>query len=102
MDRDLTSRRTISRYGVKLEELTSHGITLSRHDVLDASHTRRASPLLAGDRRDLSRLGQFPLPDKEFRSDLLLWDLSAKDRRMGVRPSPHVAVGLGPYLRLRL
>ena len=27
---------------------TSHGITLSRHDVLDASHTRRASPLLAG------------------------------------------------------
>src|SRR6266487_94728 len=29
-------------------ESTSHGITLSRHDVLEASHTRRASPLLAG------------------------------------------------------
>src|SRR5947207_1566014 len=27
---------------------TSHGITLSRHDVLEASYTRRASPLLAG------------------------------------------------------
>ena len=28
--------------------LTSHGITLSRHGVLEAPHTRRASPLLAG------------------------------------------------------
>ena len=27
---------------------TSHGITLSRHGVLEAPHTRRASPLLAG------------------------------------------------------
>ena len=34
--RDLTFRRTISRYGVKLvTEPTSHGITLSRHDVLE-------------------------------------------------------------------
>src|SRR6266516_273476 len=29
-------------------ESTSHGITLSRHDVLEASHTSRASPLLVG------------------------------------------------------
>ena len=48
-------------------ESTSHGITLSRHDVLEASHTRRVSPLLAG-----CPLGSLParairLPDKEFR-----------------------------------
>ena len=63
-DCDLTSAtRTISRYGVKptsrshsrrslrgdgITEPTSHGITFSRHDVLEASHTRKASPLLAG------------------------------------------------------
>src|SRR6266511_2448085 len=39
---------------------TSHGITLSRHDVLEARYTRRASPLLAGfSHWDYSHLGQF-------------------------------------------
>jgi hypothetical protein len=39
---------------------TSHEITLSRHDVLEASHTRRASPLLAGLFPEVAlKVGQF-------------------------------------------
>src|SRR5437764_14812192 len=51
------------------QEPTSHGITLSRHDVLEASHTRRASPLLAGLFAGItSDAGNsIGLPDKEFR-----------------------------------
>ena len=71
---------TISRYGVK------HGMcrlptgSPSRcYDVLDAPRTRRASPLLAGFARAIQ------LPDKEFRSDLLLVDLSSLDRRVVIR-----------------
>ncbi len=51
-------------------EPTSHGITFSRHDVLEASHTRKASPLLAGCFDEITfAVGQLriPLPDKEFR-----------------------------------
>ena len=52
-------------------EPTSHGITFSRHDVLEASHTRKASPLLAGCFDGITpTVGQFNLPDKEFRSSL--------------------------------
>src|SRR3954454_17551563 len=43
-----SSNHTFVTLGLKVIEPTSHGITLSRHDVLEASHTRRASPLLAG------------------------------------------------------
>src|SRR5438045_7827182 len=61
-------KRTISRYGVKLSgESTSHGITLSRRDVLEASHTRRASPLLAGCPLESLPARAIQLPDKEFR-----------------------------------
>src|SRR6266550_7750808 len=48
-------------------ESTSHGITLSRHDVLEASHTRRASPLLAGCPLESLPARAIQLPDKEFR-----------------------------------
>src|SRR6476620_6442881 len=43
-------KRTISRYGVKLGEPSRlpTGLPTRYHDVLEASHTRRASPLLAG------------------------------------------------------
>src|SRR5436309_9647627 len=53
--------------GSNSEESTSHGITLSRHDVLEASHTRRASPLLAGYRTKSLSFRAIQLPDKEFR-----------------------------------
>src|SRR3954465_837915 len=46
---------------------TSHGITFSRHDVLEASHTRKASPLLAGYCTKLLPYRAIQLPDKEFR-----------------------------------
>ena len=63
-------------------------------------HTRRASPLLAGvpDVLDLARA--IELPDKEFRSRLLLEDLSESDRRVGANLPPHVAMRYGPYLHL--
>src|SRR6266702_6998045 len=53
--------------GSNTEESTSHGITLSRHDVLEASHTRRASPLLAGYCTKSLPYRAIQLPDKEFR-----------------------------------
>src|SRR5205809_3233465 len=46
---------------------TSHGITFSRHDVLEASHTRKASPLLAGYCTKSLSHRAIRLPDKEFR-----------------------------------
>src|SRR5213592_1672123 len=46
---------------------TSHGITISRHDVLEASHTRKASPLLAGHCTKSLSHRAIQLPDKEFR-----------------------------------
>jgi hypothetical protein len=46
---------------------TSHGITLSRHGVLEAPHTRRASPLLAGFVHwSYPQLGQFDYPTRNF------------------------------------
>src|ERR671925_495976 len=58
---------TISRYGVSHKIVTtSHGITLSLYGVLEAPHTRRASPLLAGVHRDHSRLGQSSYPTRNF------------------------------------
>src|SRR6266536_2618578 len=51
-------------------EPTSHGITFSRHDVLGASHTRKASPLLAGESAESLPHRATQLPDKEFRSSL--------------------------------
>src|SRR6266513_1203549 len=46
---DLTSKKDDqSLRGQTRSVSTSHGITLSRHGVLEAPHTRRASPLLAG------------------------------------------------------
>src|SRR5436190_6697389 len=48
-------------------ESTSHGITLSRHDVLESSHTKRASPLLAGCPLRSLPARATRLPDKEFR-----------------------------------
>src|ERR1700745_1958983 len=67
---------------------TPHGITLSRHDVLDASHTRRASPLLAG-----CPLGSLParairLPDKEFRYLRTVIVTAAVYRGLGSRLRP--------------
>src|SRR5438093_11178388 len=53
--------------GSSSEETTSHGITISRHDVLGASHTTKASPLLAGDPPELLPARATQLPDKEFR-----------------------------------
>src|SRR5207253_3155658 len=49
-EHDLTSKTDDQslRGQTLLREPTSHGITLSRRDVLEAPHTRRASPLLAG------------------------------------------------------
>src|SRR6266478_7042958 len=48
-------------------EPTSHGITFSRHDVLEASHTRKASPLLAGFLDGItSAVGQFTYPTRNF------------------------------------
>src|SRR6266576_3903175 len=82
-------KRTLSRYGVKLRrESTSHGITLSRRDVLEASHTRRASPLLAG-----YSLGSLParairLPDKEFRYLRTFIVTAAVYRGLGSRLRP--------------
>src|SRR5437870_7121814 len=82
-------KRTISRYGVRHEVVsTSHGITLSRHDVLEASHTRRASPLLAG-----CPLGSLParaiqLPDKEFRYLRTVIVTAAVYRGLGSRLRP--------------
>src|SRR6266404_9259894 len=48
-------------------EPTSHGITFSLHDVLEASHTRKTSPLLAGYCTKLLPHRANQLPDKEFR-----------------------------------
>src|SRR5438874_13451003 len=53
--------------GSNSEESTSHGITVSRRDVLEASHTRRASPLLAGCPLESLPARAIQLPDKEFR-----------------------------------
>src|SRR5207245_2198906 len=65
---DLTSQKGRSVVtGSNSEESTSHGITFSRHDVLEASHTRRASPLLAGCPPELLPTRAIRLPDKEFR-----------------------------------
>src|SRR5437867_8860541 len=74
--------------GSNSEESTSHGITLSRHDVLEVSHTRRASPLLAG-----CPLGSLParairLPDKEFRYLRTVIVTAAVYRGLGSRLRP--------------
>src|SRR5215510_3031693 len=46
---DLTSKKDDQSLRGQAQSVpTSHGITLSRHDVLEAPYTRRASPLLAG------------------------------------------------------
>jgi len=58
------SRRSLRGDG---QYWTSHGITFSRHDVLEASHTRKASPLLAGYCTKSLSHRAIHLPDKEFR-----------------------------------
>ena len=65
-----------------------------------ASHTRRASPLLAGYLPKSLSARAIQLPDKEFRSDCYFYDLSDTDRRVDVCLPPYVAIGPGPYLRL--
>src|SRR4051812_13272303 len=62
--RSVVTGSTSRRQGVTA---TSHGITISRHDVLEASHTRKASPLLAGCCTKLLPHRAIRLPDKEFR-----------------------------------
>src|SRR5436309_10207589 len=82
-------KRTISRYGVKLSgESTSHGITLSRHDVLEASYTRRASPLLAGCPLESLPARAIRLPDKEFRYLRTVIVTAAVYRGLGSRLRP--------------
>src|SRR5436309_12332634 len=76
------------------------GLPSRCHGVLEAPHTRRVSPLLAGHRAESLPHRAIRLPDKEFRSALLLVDLSARDRRVA-KPPPYVAIGLGPYLHLK-
>jgi hypothetical protein len=68
-------------------EPTSHGITFSRHDVLEASHTRKASPLLAGYCTKSLPYRAIQLPDKEFRylrtvivTAAVYWGLDSKLR----------------------
>src|SRR5256885_6633959 len=78
-------------------ELTSHGITFSRHDVLGASHTRKASPLLAGESTGSLPHRATQLPDKEFRS-CLPWTCPSGRHSLRCR-SLHVAMQMGPYHR---
>src|SRR2546422_10723070 len=79
------------------EEPTSHGITFSRHDVLGASHTRKASPLLAGESTGSLPHRATQLPDKEFRS-CLPWTCPSGRHSLRCR-SLHVAMQMGPYHR---
>jgi hypothetical protein len=74
-------------------EPTSHGITFSRHDVLEASHTRKASPLLAGYCTKSLSYRAIQLPDKEFRylrtvivTAAVYWGLDSK-----LRPKPNLS-----------
>src|SRR5256885_10964815 len=69
-------------------ESTSHGITLSRHDVLEASHTRRASPLLAGCPLESLPARAIQLPDKEFRYLRTVIVTAAVYRGLGSRLRP--------------
>ena len=60
----------ISRYGVKhIVCRLPTGLPFRCYDVLEASHTRRASPLLAGIPSGITPEpgNSFRLPDKEFR-----------------------------------
>lgn len=89
----------ISRYGVNLaNQATSHGITISRHDVLEASHTRKASPLLAGlNVRNYFRTGQINYPTRNFARALRI-DVTARIALPFNMQSLHVAMQRGPYL----
>src|SRR3989442_10874559 len=51
----------------------------SRHGVLEAPHTKRASPLLAGCPLELLPARAIQLPDKEFRSCLIRTCLNRTD-----------------------
>src|SRR5205823_14163962 len=68
---------------------TSHGITLSRRDVLEASHTRRASPLLAGCPLESLPARAIQLPDKEFRYLRTVIVTAAVYRGLALRLRPH-------------
>src|SRR5215831_7322788 len=67
---------------------TSHGITLSRRGVLEAPHTRRASPLLAGYPLESLPARAIRLPDKEFRYLRTVIVTAAVYRGLGSRLRP--------------
>src|SRR5207302_8148105 len=72
-ERDLMSMfRTISRYGVNSEERLPTGLPSRCYGVLEAPHTRRASPLLAGLSAGITpSVGQFDYPTRNFARRLI-------------------------------
>src|SRR2546425_1546766 len=65
---------------------TSHGITFSRHDVLGASYTRKASPLLAGESAESLPHRATQLPDKEFRLCVFLGHVQVEGHSFNAVP----------------
>src|ERR671936_2117277 len=90
-------KRTISRYGVrhKVCRLPT-GLPFRCHDVLDAPHTRRASPLLAGCPLESRPARAIQLPDKEFRYLRTVIVTAAVYRGLGSRLRPKANLSPGP------